>query len=56
MNGYEANSLLNKLDQRCMKHMQDLEPALHNIAGVLLKHETIPGSEVVKAVKAILAE
>lgn len=50
----EANSLLGKLNQRCMKIMQDLEPALHDVAGELLKRETIPGSEVTRAIDAAL--
>ncbi len=52
----EANSLLDKLNQRCMKLMQELEPALHEVAGELLKRETIPGSDVTKAIEALLTD
>jgi cell division protease FtsH len=52
----EANSLLDKLNQRCKKIMQDLEPALHDVAGELLKRETIPGSDVTKAIAALLTD
>lgn len=52
----EANSLLDKLNQRCMKLMQDLEPALHDVAGELLKRETIPGSDVTRAIEAALTD
>lgn len=52
----EANRLLDKLNQRCMNIMQDLEPALHDIADELLKRETIPGSEVTRAIEAVLNE
>lgn len=52
----EANALLDNLNQRCLKLMQELEPALHKIAGELLKKETIPGSDVTKAIEAVLSE
>lgn len=52
----EANALLDNLNQRCLKLMQELEPALHEIAGELLKKETIPGSDVTKAIEAVLSD
>ena len=52
----EANALLDSLNQRCMKTMQELEPALHDIAKELLKKETIPGSYVTEAIEFVLAE
>jgi len=51
----EANALLDTLNKRCMKLMQDLEPALHDIADELLKRETIPGSDVTRAIEAVSA-
>jgi cell division protease FtsH len=52
----EANLLLDKLNQRCMKLMQELEPALHDIAEELLKRETIPGADVTRAIEALLTD
>jgi cell division protease FtsH len=52
----EANALLDTLNQRCMKLMQELESALHHVAGELLKRETIPGSEVISAIDAVLED
>lgn len=52
----EANSLLDNLNQRCMKLMQDLAPALHDIADELLKRETIPGADVTRAIEAVLTD
>ena len=49
----EANALLDTLNKRCMKLMQELEPALHDIADELLKRETIPGSDVTRAIDAV---
>lgn len=51
----EANALLDTLNKRCMKLMQELEPALHDIADELLKRETIPGSAVTRAIEAVSA-
>ncbi len=51
----EANAMLDKLNQRCMKLMQELEPALHDIADELLKRETIPGTDVTKAIDAVFS-
>lgn len=52
----EANALLDTLNQRCMKIMQGFEPALHDIASELLKRETIPGSDVTRAIEAQLTD
>lgn len=52
----EANALLDTLNQRCMKLMQELEPALHDIAEELLKRETIPGSDVTRAIETLLTD
>jgi cell division protease FtsH len=52
----EANSLLDTLNQRCMKLINDLAPALHDLAAELLKRETSPGADVTSAIAALLTE
>jgi hypothetical protein len=39
-----------------MKLMQDLEPALFNMADELLKKEMIPGEDVTRAIQTVLTD
>ena len=45
-----ADNLLKQLDRECMALLQQLKPALDEIADKLLAEETVPGEEVLAAI------
>jgi cell division protease FtsH len=52
----EANAMLDKLNKQCMDNMQLLDKAVQDVAGELLKKETIDGDYVIAAMEAVMSQ